>query len=88
MRVSLIVFGLQDGQVKGFHWISYSRKLENHRRIKSFSEESIAWKVASEAENSPKFISNENANNKGDDRGNRPYRSYYLFQVNEYSVEI
>jgi hypothetical protein len=84
-RITLILFGEKDGKVVGRHWISYAGQRDSHTR-RDFGADSIAYKVLSNQLNSPYLTSMENADKKGEDRGNENYSSFFVFRLNEFAV--
>ncbi len=84
-RISLIVFGCENGKVVGRHWLSYAGARRSHTKQK-FDETSVAYQVLSGGKNSPYFTTLKHANRDGQNRGERSYSSFYVFRLNEYSV--
>lgn len=85
-RVTIIVFGLrEDGEVVGRHWLSYAGDRQGHKQV-DLTSKSVAYQVVHGDLNSPYFTSLENANQHGQDRGDRSYSSFYVFRLNDHAV--
>jgi hypothetical protein len=85
-RVTIIVFGCRDdGETVGRHWISYAGDRQAHTRV-DFERKSVAFNVVLGVRNSPCFTTLENANQKGQDRGDKSYSSFYVFRLNDKAV--
>lgn len=84
-RITLIVFGMNDGRIVGRHWITYAGHRQNHKK-NDFGTDSYAYRVASGQENSPYFSTMEAASKHGEDRNNPSYSSFLVFQLNECAV--
>lgn len=85
-RITIIVFGNDDGgNTAGRHWLSYAGDLPGHKR-QDFDEKSVAYGVISGGKNSPYFTTLETANQQGQDRGDKAYRSFFVFRLNDNAV--
>jgi hypothetical protein len=85
-RVTIIIFGRrEDGVVVGRHWISYAGDRQGHRKT-DFDKKSVAHQVVSGERSSPCFTTLASANEKGQDRGDKSYSSFYVFRLNDYAV--
>jgi hypothetical protein len=82
-RVTIIVFGRRDdGVIVGRHWLAYAGDRQGHKRV-DFDSKSIASQVVSGVRSSPCFTTLENANQQGQDRGDKSYSSFYVFRLND-----
>ena len=84
-RITLILFGRQNGKIIGRHWISYAGQRDSHTK-RDFTADSIAYKVLANELNSPYLTSMESADKGGEDRGNKHYSSFFVFRLNECAV--
>ena len=85
-RVTIIIFGQSDnGDILGRHWISYTGDRQGHKQI-DLNSKSVAYQVVHGDLNSPYFTTLENANQRGQDRGEKSYSSFYCFRLNDHAV--
>ncbi len=85
LRVTIIVFGKDEDQLVGKHWIKYSGKQPKHR-TKQFDETSIAYKVLIEEYHSPFLAHTKDSSQAIQNREARSYHSFYAFRLNEFAV--
>lgn len=82
-RVTLIVFGLNNGEIVGRHWISYAALQQSHRK-RDFPKETFAFQILSGERESPSFIDIETAQKGPRKReGSEVYSSYFLVALTE-----
>lgn len=91
MRASLIVFGeKEDGEIVGYHRISYEGDRSAFKRSRPFNEESDAYKIVINTISSPgKFdikLTNQQSQSRESDKNESPYKSFLMFRVNAYSA--
>jgi hypothetical protein len=84
-RVTLIVFGKEGDRVVGRHWISYAGPRQSHKNT-DFGADSIAYKVLSNANASPCFMTMQAANEHGENRDDQTYSSFVVFRLNDTAV--
>jgi len=85
-RITIIVFGRDDtGAIVGKHWLSYAGDRQGHKNA-PFGAKSIACQVVLGEMNSPYFTTLENANQQGQDRGEKSYSSFYVFRLNDHAA--
>ncbi len=84
-RVTVIIFGKKEEKIVGKHWISYTGPLLEHKP-REFNEGSIGYKVLTGEEQSPYFATTKEVKDKGQDRGQLTYRSFYTFRLNGSAV--
>ncbi len=85
-RATLILFGYEDGNRSGAHWISFAGRLAAHRKT-HFGSTSYAAMVLAEELQSPKFTTAEDANTQGQERGGADrYYSFVMIRVNDEAV--
>lgn len=84
-RVTVIVFGKDADAILGRHWISYSGPRQSHKNT-DFGSESIAYKVLSNANASPCFMTMQAANEQGENRDDQTYSSFIVFRLNNDAV--
>ena len=80
-RVTVIVYGKQDGGVLGRHWVSDSGALASHMK-RDFDDRSIGYQVLAGELSSPYFTTAEEAKLHAQDRGEERYRPFLTLHVN------
>lgn len=86
-RVTVIVYGKQDGKVAGKHWIHYEGQLTPFRTAQLFNDSSVGYQVLTRKKRSPYFTTSTDAQKNGQQRDDDPsYRPFYTFRLNENAV--
>ena len=86
-RTALIIFGMQNRNIRGRIWLSHIGSLHAYRPV-DFDETSIAYKVAAGEIESPHFTTKEEAKQKGQERGREKYRPFYTYKLHKCAVLV